>query len=189
MCLQRTIKNPISAEGIGVHSGKQITIHLKPAKADTGIQFIRTDQNPIIAIPAINKYVIDTRLSTCIGNNNVSIATIEHLLSAIAGLGIDNLLIEINNREIPIMDGSAAPFVFLLKSAGIKEQTGFYKKFIKIKKTITIEKEDKKAILAPFNGFKIDMLIDFNHPNINHENNFCSIDFSSIRFIHEICIT
>ena len=186
MCLQRTTKNIISATGVGVHSGKTITINLKPAPANTGVIFKRTDTTPHTEIPALNKFVSDTKMSTCISKNNIKIATIEHLLSAIAGLGIDNLLIEIDNAEVPIMDGSASPFTFLLKSAGIAQQKNHYKKFLKIKQAAHIKIEDKTASLLPFDGFKLNMKIDFNHPEINQNNDSVVFDFSSIKFIHEV---
>ena len=137
MLKQRTISNPIKAVGIGLHSGKKVTMELLPAEIDSGIKFIRTDLNPNVEIPAIFKFVGDTTLSTTRYKEGARVATIEHLLSAIAGLGIDNCLIKLDGPEIPIMDGSAGPFVFLIQSAGISEQSEI-KKFIKVKKEVKV---------------------------------------------------
>ena len=161
MINQRTIKNTIKATGIGLHTGKKITLTLIPAPSETGIIFTRTDVNPIVEIKACPKNVGDTTLSTTLISKKIKVSTVEHLLSAIAGLGIDNLYIHLDGPEVPIMDGSAGPFVFLLQSAGIKEQSKS-KKFIRILKPIEVKDEDtgKWVKFAPFEGFKVAFTID-----------------------------
>ena len=149
MLNQRTIKNPIKAVGVGLHSGKEMTLELLSAPIDAGITFIRTDLDPEISIPAIFEYVGDTTLSTALFKEGYKIGTIEHLLSAIAGLGIDNCIIKVDGPEIPIMDGSASPFVFLIQSAGLEVQEKL-KKFIKVKKEVRVERGDTYAAIKPF---------------------------------------
>ena len=165
MLNQRTIKNPIKAVGVGLHSGKDMTLELLPAPIDAGITFIRTDLDPEINIPAIFEYVGDTTLSTALFKEGYKIGTIEHLLSAIAGLGIDNCIIKVDGPEIPIMDGSASPFVFLIQSAGLEIQDKL-KKFIKVKKEVRVERGDTFAAIKPFDGFKVSFEIDFDDPTI-----------------------
>ena len=137
MLKQRTLRNPIKAVGIGLHTGKNISMELIPAKVNTGINFIRSDVDDNFLIPAIAENVGDTSLSTALIKENIKISTIEHLLSAIAGLGVDNCIIKVNGPEVPIMDGSSSPFVFLIQSAGLEEQNAL-KRFIKVKKEITV---------------------------------------------------
>ena len=186
MLVQRTIKNPIKAVGVGLHSGKDMTLELLPAPINAGIVFVRNDLDPEIEIPAIFEYVGDTTLSTSLFKEGYKIATIEHLLSAIAGLGIDNCIIKVDGPEIPIMDGSASPFVFLIQSAGLVEQ-GELKKFIKVKKEVRVERGDTYAAIKPFDGFKVSFEIDFDDATIKQHSQKSSIDFSSTSFVKEVC--
>ena len=186
MLNQRTIKNPIKAVGVGLHSGKDMTLELLPAPIDAGITFIRTDLDPEISIPAIFEYVGDTTLSTALFKEGYKIGTIEHLLSAIAGLGIDNCIIKVDGPEIPIMDGSASPFVFLIQSAGLEIQEKL-KKFIKVKKEVRVERGDTYAAIKPFDGFKVSFEIDFDDATIKKHAQKSSIDFSSTSFVKEVC--
>ena len=186
MLKQKTIKNPTPAKGIGLHKGEKIYITLRPAPIDTGVIFRRVDTPEIVEIPARLEYVVDTRLSTTLGKDGYSIATVEHLLSAIAGLGIDNLYIDVDTSEIPIMDGSAGPFVFLLQSAGIEEQDAL-KKFIRIKKVVELHEQDKWARFEPYEGFKVSFEIDFgNHPVFSSYPKKAMIDFSTASFTKEV---
>ncbi len=185
MIKQRTLKNAIQANGVGLHTGEKVYITLHPAEPDTGIVFRRTDLNPPVEIPARAENVGDTMLSTTLVKDDVRVSTIEHLLSALAGLGIDNLVIDVSASEIPIMDGSAAPFVFLLQSAGIKEQDA-PKKFVRVKRPVTVKQDDKEATFRPFDGFKINFAIDFDHPVFKQQTLNASIDFSSTSFVKEV---
>ena len=185
MTKQRTLKRSIKATGITLHSGQKAILTVRPAPVNTGIIFVRTDLSPAVEIKATPENVVDTTLSTCLGNGKVKISTVEHLLSAIAGLGIDNAYIEITAPEIPIMDGSASPFVFLLQSAGIKEQHAL-KRYVRIKKKILVRDGDKTAYFEPFNGFKVDFTIDFNHPVFKNRVQSASLDFSSISYVKEV---
>jgi UDP-3-O-[3-hydroxymyristoyl] N-acetylglucosamine deacetylase len=185
MIKQRTIKNIIKASGITLHSGKRAEITLRPAPADTGIVFYRTDLDPVMEFAALAQNVGDTNLSTTLVNNGHKLATVEHLLSAIAGLGIDNVFIDVNTAEIPIMDGSAGPFVFLLQSSGIQQQDA-PKKFIRIKQEITVSDGDKWAKFLPFPGFKINFSIDFDHPMFHKHTKTAILDFSSVSYIKEV---
>lgn len=183
---QRTIRNPIHATGVGLHCGATINISIFPAQPDTGIVFQRTDQDPPITIKARAENVGETTLSTTLVSGSTKIATIEHLLSACAGLGLDNLLIKTDAGEVPILDGSSSVFVFMLRSAGIVEQTNAEKHFILVKKTVEVTSGDKFARISPYTGFKISFSIDFDHPLINIDNNTLCIDFSSTTYMHEI---
>ena len=185
MLQQRTITNTIKAMGVGLHSGKKVILELLPAPADSGINFIRSDLEPNVEIPAIFEHVGDTTLSTTLYKEGSRIATIEHLLSAIAGLGVDNCIIKVNGPEIPIMDGSAGPFVFLIQSAGITQQDKI-KKFIKVKKEVRVERGDSFAAIKPFDGFKVSFTIEFDDPTINKYASTSSIDFSSTSFVKEV---
>ena len=185
MFRQRTIKTTMKATGVGLHTGKKVLMTLRPAGINTGIIFRRVDIDPFIDIPADAKSVGETNLGTTLIKNNTKVATIEHLMSALAGLGIDNIIVELSAAEVPIMDGSAGPFVFLIQSAGIEEQNA-PKKFIKINKTVRVEEDDKWAELSPFKGFKVDFEIGFNHPVFNKQDQKASIDFSSTSFLKEI---
>ena len=186
MLKQRTLRNPIKAVGIGLHTGKNITMELLPADINTGINFIRKDLDEDLLIPAIAENVGDTSLSTALIKDDVKISTIEHLLSAIAGLGVDNCLIKVDGPEVPIMDGSSSPFVFLIQSAGLEDQNAL-KKFIKVKKEITVTREDAYASIKPFNGFKVSFKVDFDHPVHKRLPSESIIDFSSTSFVKEVC--
>lgn len=185
MIRQRTLKNTIRATGVGLHSGKKVYLTLKPAPIDSGIMFIRTDLEPNVEIAARAENVGETMLSTTLVKNGVKVATVEHLLSAMAGLGIDNCRIELSAEEVPIMDGSAGPFVFLIQSAGIQEQDAA-KKFIRITREVTVEEDGKIATFVPFDGFKVGFSIDFDHPVFKSKNQEASIDFSSTSFVKEV---
>jgi UDP-3-O-[3-hydroxymyristoyl] N-acetylglucosamine deacetylase len=185
MIRQRTLKNSIKATGIGLHTGQKVYMTLKPAAANTGIVFRRTDLDPMVDIPAKALNVVDTTLSTNLSCNGVRVATVEHLLSALAGLGIDNVIVELSAEEVPIMDGSAAPFVFLVQSAGIEEQDA-PKQFIRIKKEVSVSNDGKMATFKPFNGFKVGFCIDFDHPAFASRNKEASLDFSSTSFVKEV---
>jgi UDP-3-O-[3-hydroxymyristoyl] N-acetylglucosamine deacetylase len=182
--LQRTLKNSIKATGVTVHSGERSQLTLRPAPVNTGIVFRAVNQNNTL-IPALNKYVTDTTLSTTISKDGASISTVEHLLSAFSGLGIDNAYVDVTTREIPIMDGSAGPFVFLMQSAGIESQAA-PKKFIRIKKTIEVKSEGKVARLSPYAGFKAAFDIEYDHPAIHEEIQFVELDLSTSSFVKEV---
>lgn len=185
--LQRTIRTAIKAQGVGVHSGKSVTIYLQPAPPNTGIKFRRVDLDPVVEIPASIHYVVDTALSTCIGLNGQSVNTVEHLMSALAAFSIDNLYIDIDDQEIPIMDGSAAQFIFLLQAAGVVAQSA-QRQFFVVKKTVSIQDEKSKALatLSPFSGYRIDITIDYDHPAIPAECSNAVFDFSSTEFIRRV---
>jgi UDP-3-O-[3-hydroxymyristoyl] N-acetylglucosamine deacetylase len=183
---QRTLKNPISATGIGLHHGERIELILKPAPANTGIVFRRTDLVPAVDIPATAFAVVDTRMNTTLGHEGAKVSTVEHLLSALAGLWIDNLIVEISSDELPVMDGSANPFVFLIQSAGIQEQTDALKKFLRIKKTVRVEDGDKWASLSPYDGFKLNFSIEFDHPLFDESMKQAELDFSLNAYIKQI---
>lgn len=182
---QRTLRNSIRATGVGLHTGEKVYLTLKPAPIDSGIIFRRVDLDPVVEIKAYALNVGDTSLSTTLTNGSVRVSTVEHLLSAMAGLGIDNVYIELSAAEVPIMDGSAGPFVFLLQSAGIEEQDAA-KKFIRIKKEITVKQDDKIASLLPFDGFKLSFAIDFDHPVFRGRKINAEMDFSTTSFVEEI---
>lgn len=185
MVKQRTINRAIKATGIGVHHGETILICLRPAPVNTGIVFLRSDLQPAAEIPARYDNVSDTRMCTCLGKGDAKIATVEHLLSACAGLGIDNLYVDVSAHEIPIMDGSAAPFIFLLQSAGLCEQAA-PKKFMRIKRKISVEQDGKLAQITPYSGFKVNYKLEYSHPAFNQENQQVSFDFSSTSFMREL---
>lgn len=185
MTRQRTLKNLIRAKGVGVHSGENVFITLRPAEPDTGIVFLREDLKNNAEIPALAANVTDTTMNTTISYNGNSVGTVEHLMSALAGLGIDNVYVDVSAAELPIMDGSSGPFVFLLQCAGIEEQN-VAKKFIRIKKEVRIEDGDKFAVLKPYEGFKVDFEIDFDHPAFEHIEKHEVFDFSSIGYMKEV---
>nr|WP_245959543.1 UDP-3-O-acyl-N-acetylglucosamine deacetylase [Orbus hercynius] len=183
---QRTLKQKIQATGVGLHTGKKVTLTLRPAPENTGIIYRRMDLDPAVDFPVNAKSVRDTMLCTCLVNeNNVRISTVEHINAALAGLGIDNIIIEVDAPEIPIMDGSASPFIYLLLDAGIAEQ-GANKKFLRVKETVRVEIGDKWAEIRPYSGFKLDFTIDFNHPAIDSSSQRYQMDFSSESFIRQI---
>ena len=185
MIKQRTLKNVIRATGVGLHTGEKVYLTLRPAAPDTGIVFRRVDLDSPVDIPAKAEFVGDTRLSTTLVKDSVRISTVEHLLSAFAGLGIDNAYVDVSAPEVPIMDGSAGPFVFLIQSAGVEEQN-VAKRFIRIKKPIEVRDGDKIARFEPFNGFKVSFGIDFDHPAMSEERRNSVIDFSSTSFVKEV---
>jgi UDP-3-O-[3-hydroxymyristoyl] N-acetylglucosamine deacetylase len=186
MIKQRTIKQSVSATGVGLHKGEKVQLTLRPAPANTGIVFRRVDLDPVVDIKASPEAVGETTLCTCLVNSEgVQISTVEHLLAAISGLGIDNLIIDVDSPEIPIMDGSALPFVYLLQSVDIEAQNA-PKRFLRIKKAIRVEEGDKWAELLPYEGFKVNFSIDFDHPVIANTTQSISMDFSSNSFIKEI---
>ena len=185
MIKQRTLKNVIRATGVGLHTGDKVYLTLHPAEPDTGIVFRRTDLTPVVEIQAKAENVGDTKLSTTLMNGDVRVSTVEHLLSAFAGLGIDNLIVDVSGPEVPIMDGSASPFVFLLQSAGIREQDAA-KKFIRVTRDVTIRQDDKVVTFKPFNGFKVNFEIEFDHPVFKTQALAASIDFSSTSFVKEV---
>lgn len=185
MIKQRTLKNVIKATGVGIHTGKKVFLTLRPAAPDTGIIFRRTDLAEPLDIPATVYNVGDTRMSTTLIKDGVRISTVEHLMSALAGLGIDNAYIDISSSEVPVMDGSAGPFVFLIQSSGVEEQNKA-KRFIRIKKPIVAEKGDKWAMLEPLDGFKVSFTIDFDHPVFDREAQSASLDLNTMSFVKEI---
>lgn len=186
MIRQRTIKQSVAVTGIGLHKGDKVSMTLRPAPANTGIIFRRIDLEPFVDIPADAGLVGDTMLCTCLSNDaGHTISTVEHLSSALAGLGIDNIIVEVNSNELPIMDGSASPFIFLLQSAGIEELNSS-KKFIKINKKVRVEDGDKWAEFHPFDGFRIDFQIDFTHPVIRQSKQHMVLDFSSDSYIDKV---
>ena len=185
MIRQRTLKNTIRATGIGLHTGKKVYLTLSPAPINTGVVFRRVDSSPPVVIPGHPLNVQDTELATSLGKDGVRVSTVEHLMAALAGLGIDNCFVDVSADEVPIMDGSAAPFVFLVQSAGILEQ-GAAKKFIRINKAIEVRDGEKWARFEPFNGFKVRFTIDFDHPLFEGDPQTAEVDFSTTSFVREI---
>jgi UDP-3-O-[3-hydroxymyristoyl] N-acetylglucosamine deacetylase len=182
---QRTLKNSIRATGVGLHTGTKIFMTLRPAEPDTGIVFRRVDLPGSPEVRAIAQNVGETRLGTTLVNGGTKVSTVEHLLSAFAGLGIDNVIVEVSAPEVPIMDGSAGPFVFLLQSAGIAEQT-VPKRFVRVKKTIEVRDGDKWARFDPYDGFKVNFEIEFNHPVFQRHSQKSSMDFSTTTYLKEV---
>ncbi|MFU8763797.1 MAG: UDP-3-O-acyl-N-acetylglucosamine deacetylase [Haliea sp.] len=185
MIRQRTLRNAIKATGVGLHTGEKVYLTLCPAPINAGIVFRRVDLDPVVEIPARAENVRETTLSTTLIANGEKVSTVEHLLSAMAGLGIDNAFVDLSASEVPIMDGSAGPFVFLIQSAGIEEQNAA-KKFIRIKRPVTVEDGDKTASFLPFDGFKVSFSIDFDHPVFRERSPHAEIDFSSTSFVKEV---
>lgn len=185
MIRQRTLKNVIRATGVGLHTGKKVFLTLRPAAANTGIIFRRVDLDPVVEISANPENVGETSLSSTLIKDDVRISTVEHLLSALAGFGIDNAYIDLSADEVPIMDGSAGPFVFLIQSAGIEEQSAA-KKFLRIKDKVRVEEDGKWAMFEPFDGFKVGFTIEFDHPVFNDNNCHAEIDFSTTSFVKEV---
>ncbi|TKB53721.1 UDP-3-O-acyl-N-acetylglucosamine deacetylase [Ferrimonas aestuarii] len=183
MSKQRTLQRPVQTTGVGLHSGNKVTMSILPAAPGTGIVFRRTDLNPVVEIPAAADLVRETTLCTGLVNEQGHrIATVEHLLSALAGLGVDNAVIEVDAPEIPIMDGSASPFVFLLQSVGLVEQSAS-KQYLRIRKPIRVEEGDKWAEFRPYNGFRLNFAIDFDHPEIARSQQKMVMEFSSSEYI------
>ena len=185
MIRQRTLKNIIRATGIGLHSGEKVYLTLRPAAVDTGIVFRRMDLDPVVEIPALAKNVGETTMSTTLVKGDAKVDTVEHLLSAMAGLGIDNAYVELSASEVPIMDGSAGPFVFLIQSAGLEEKDA-PKKFIRILREVTVEDGEKRATFVPFEGFKVGFEIEFDHPVFEGRTQTACVDFSSTSFVKEV---
>lgn len=186
MIKQRTLKRIIQAIGIGLHTGKKVILTMRPAPANTGVIYRRTDLNPPVSFLADAKSVRDTMLCTCLVNEyDVRISTVEHINAALSGLGVDNIIIDVNADEIPIMDGSASPFVFLLLAAGIEELNSA-KKFLRLKNRVHVEDGDKWAALSPYKGFRLDFTIDFNHPAIDASKQHYCLDCYTDSFVHQI---
>jgi UDP-3-O-[3-hydroxymyristoyl] N-acetylglucosamine deacetylase len=185
MIKQRTLKNTIRATGVGLHTGEKIYLTLRPAPVDSGVIFRRVDLPEPVEVKACPQNVTDTRLSTTIEKDGVRISTIEHLMSAFAGLGIDNAYVDLTAPEVPIMDGSAGPFVFLLQSAGIAEQAA-PKRFLRIKAPVRVEENNKWAMFEPFSGFKVSFAIDFEHPVFDTSSQSATMDFSTTSFVKEV---
>jgi len=182
---QRTLKDSIRATGIGLHSGAKVFMTLRPAPPNTGIVFRRLDLPEPVDIPADALSVSETTLGTTLERGGVKVATVEHLMSAMAGLGIDNAFVDLTAPEVPIMDGSAAPFVFLLQSAGIEEQNA-PKRFVRVVRPVKVSEGDKWALLKPYDGFKINFEIDFDHPVLKKHRQKMSLEFSTASFLREI---
>jgi UDP-3-O-[3-hydroxymyristoyl] N-acetylglucosamine deacetylase len=189
MLKQRTIKNLVQTIGVGLHSGTKVELTLRPAAVDTGIVFRRIDLDPVVDFPASADGVGDTRMASVLSRDGARVSTVEHLLSACAGLGIDNLYIDLTAEEIPIMDGSASSFVFLLQQAGLQEQNA-PKKFIRVKKTVEVREgegaKEKWARLEPYNGFKLKFFIEFNHPAVDGTGQTAEVDFGIESYVKEI---
>ena len=185
MIRQRTLKNAIRAKGVGLHTGQWVRLVIRPASVNTGIVFRRTDCVPPVAIPARLSNVGATRLSTTLAKDDASISTVEHLLSALAGFSIDNAYIDLDAAEVPIMDGSAGPFVFMIQSAGVREQEEG-KRFFKVKKTLRVRDGDKWAMLQPYDGFKVGFTIQFDHPAFPDTASRAEVDFSTTAFVKEV---
>lgn len=185
MIKQRTLKNVIRATGVGLHTGEKVFLTLRPAPVETGIVFRRIDLPRPVELRACPENVADTRLSTSLEGNGVKISTVEHLMSAFAGLGIDNAYVDLTASEVPIMDGSAGPFVFLVQSAGIAEQSA-PKRFMRIKKQVEIKDGDKWVRFEPWEGFKVSFVIDFDHPILRNSSQIATVDFSTTSFVKEI---
>jgi len=185
MICQRTLRNVIRAKGVGLHSGERVYLTLRPAPPDTGILFRRIDLDPPVEIAAKLDNVGDTRLSTTLSADDVRVSTVEHLLSALSGLGIDNAVVDLSAAEVPIMDGSAGPFVFLIQSAGIEEQR-VPKRFLRVLKSVEVRDGDKWARFSPYAGFKVDFTIDFNHPLFRGRSRQAEIDFAKTSYVREV---
>jgi len=185
MLKQRTVKQVIRASGIGLHSGEKVLLALRPAPPDTGIVFRRTDLDPPINVPAQAELVRETMMSSSLVTGEVKVGTVEHLMSALAGLGIDNAVIDVSAPEIPIMDGSAGPFVFLIQAAGIVEQDA-PKRFARILRRIEVRDGDKIAAFEPYNGFKVSFTIDFDHPAFHDDHRWATVDFSTTAYVNEV---
>lgn len=185
MIRQRTLKNVIRASGVGLHTGEKVLMTLRPAAPNTGVVFRRVDLASPVDIPVSAELVGDTRLCSTLDNGRASVATVEHLMSALAGLGVDNVYVDLDGPEVPIMDGSASSFVFLLQSAGIEAQNAA-KKFVRIKKTVEVVEGDKRVRFEPFDGFKISFTIDFKHPVFEKSGQEITLDFANTSYIKEV---
>ncbi len=185
MLKQRTLKNSIRATGVGLHTGRKVLMVLRPAPANSGITFRRTDLDEPFDIDARADNVGETTLGTTLLRDGIKVSTVEHLMSALAGLGIDNIVVELSSGEVPIMDGSAGPFVFLLQSAGIDEQNA-PKRFVRIRRSVKVEDGDKWARFDPYDGFKVNFEIEFDHPVFKRRSQVASMDFSTTTFLREV---
>ena len=185
MVKQRTLKNPVHATGVGLHTGERVDLTLRPAPANSGVVFRRVDLSPVVEMRAEAHAVHDTRLSTCMEAGGARVATIEHLMSAFAGLGVDNAFVDLSSAEVPIMDGSAGTFIFLLQSAGIVEQSAA-KKFIRIKKTVEVKDGDRWVRFEPFSGFKLNFTIDFAHPVFATTRQNVTVDMGEHSYIRDV---
>jgi UDP-3-O-[3-hydroxymyristoyl] N-acetylglucosamine deacetylase len=185
MSRQRTLKNVIRATGVGLHSGEKVSMTLRPAPVDTGVVFRRVDLDPVVEIPARADAVTETMLCTGLTADGGKAMTVEHLMSALAGLGVDNLYIDLSAAEVPIMDGSSGPFVFLLQSAGIAEQSA-PKRFVRVLETVEVREGDKYARFEPYHGFRLDFTVEFNHPAIPAAQSQAVVEFSTENYIKEV---
>ena len=185
MIRQRTLKNLIHATGVGLHTGVKVAMTLRPAAENTGILFRRIDLDPPADIPVDPYRITDTRLCSALEGPGAKVATVEHLMSALAGLGIDNVVIDLDGPEVPILDGSAAPFVFLLQSAGIVEQVA-PKQYLRVLKPVVVEEGDKRVSLAPYNGFRLEFTIDFDHPVFDRTGKTAVVDFGETSYVKEV---
>jgi UDP-3-O-[3-hydroxymyristoyl] N-acetylglucosamine deacetylase len=189
MLKQRTVKQVVRTTGVGLHSGTKVELTLRPAAVDTGIVFRRVDLDPVVEFPASADVVGDTRMASVLVKGAARVSTVEHLMSACAGLGIDNLYVDVSAEEIPIMDGSASSFVFLLQQAGVQEQ-GAAKKFIRVLKEVEVRQgsgaNEKWAKLSPYDGFKLDFFIEFNHPAVDGTVQRASVDFGNVSYVHDV---
>ena len=185
MIKQRTLKSSVRATGVGLHTGEKVVMVMRPAPADTGIVFCRSDLPGNPAIPARATLVGNTTMATVLEKDGARVSTVEHLMAALFGLGIDNAFIDVSAEEVPIMDGSAGTFVFLLQSAGIEEQAA-PKRYVRVLKTVELERGDKKVRLEPFNGFKVAFSIEFRHPVFDAAQNTVEVDFSEVSFVREV---
>ncbi len=185
MLRQRTLKSLVRATGVGLHTGRKVRITLRPAQPDTGIVFRRLDLPAAAGIPARADLVGETRLCSCLVSGDTKVYTIEHLMSALSGLGVDNAYVDLDGPEVPIMDGSAAPFVLLIQQSGIEEQ-GAPKRFLRVKKRIEAKDGDKWAALEPYEGFKLSFSIVYDHPVIEKSNTSLTVDFASTSYLKEV---
>jgi len=185
MIRQRTLKSSVRATGVGLHTGQKVAMVLRPAPIDTGVVFCRSDLEGNPAIPAHALNVTNTTMATVIEKNGARVSTVEHLMSAFAGLGIDNAYVDVSGEEVPIMDGSAGTFVFLLQSAGMEEQSAA-KRYVRILETVEVEQGDKRVRLEPFNGFKVGFSIDFDHPVFEAGISDIEMDFADVSFVREV---
>jgi UDP-3-O-[3-hydroxymyristoyl] N-acetylglucosamine deacetylase len=185
MIRQRTLKSIVRATGVGVHTGEKVSMALRPAPVDTGIVFCRSDLpgNPSVAAHAL--HVTNTTMATVIEKDGARVSTVEHLMAAFAGTGVDNAFVDVSAEEVPIMDGSAGTFVFLIQSAGIEEQAA-PKKYLRVLKTVSIEDGDRRVRLEPFNGFKVGFAIEFSHPVFDATRSTIEIDFADVSFVREV---
>ena len=185
MLRQSTLKSLVSATGVGLHTGQKVRMSLRPAQPDTGIVFRRLDLPSAAEIPARADLVGETRLCSCLVSGGTKIHTVEHLMSALSGLGVDNVYVDLDGPEVPIMDGSAAPFVLLIQQAGIEEQ-GAPKRFLRVKKRVEAKDGDKWAVLEPYEGFKLSFSIVYDHPVIEKSNTSLTVDFASTSYLKEV---